>query len=160
MTTEISPAELYEEDFYAWTRAQARELRQLREARSNLPLDIAHLAEEIESLGREQRNAIRSWIRQIIAHLLLLENEPRSAPRAGWRSEVLAARQEIEDRITATLRRSVRATLGRSYQRARRLAEYKLREHGRDEAAHALPETCPYTLDQILGDWWPDEEGR
>ena len=30
-----------------------------------------------------------------------------------------------------------------------------LRDHGEDSAADALPETCPYTVEQITGDWWP-----
>jgi hypothetical protein len=31
-----------------------------------------------------------------------------------------------------------------------------LRQHGeRAAAADALPATCPYTLDQITGDWLP-----
>jgi hypothetical protein len=31
----------------------------------------------------------------------------------------------------------------------------KLERYEGDVAAH-LPERCPYTLDQILGDFWPD----
>jgi hypothetical protein len=31
----------------------------------------------------------------------------------------------------------------------------RLREHGEQAAADALPATCPYTLDQITGDWLP-----
>ena len=30
-----------------------------------------------------------------------------------------------------------------------------LRDHGEQDAAEALPVTCPYTLDQITGDWLP-----
>jgi hypothetical protein len=30
-----------------------------------------------------------------------------------------------------------------------------LRDHGEQDAADALPTTCPYTLDQITGDWLP-----
>ena len=30
-----------------------------------------------------------------------------------------------------------------------------LREHGEHAAADALPATCPYTFDQIIGDWLP-----
>jgi hypothetical protein len=33
--------------------------------------------------------------------------------------------------------------------------ERTLRLHGEDAAADALPATCPYTLGQITGDWWP-----
>ena len=70
------PAELYEQDFYAWTQAQARELRRFADTRPNLPLDLPHLAEEIADLGKEQRNSLRSWTTRVIEHLLLLEHSP------------------------------------------------------------------------------------
>jgi hypothetical protein len=41
------------------------------------------------------------------------------------------------------------------YARARHDAEGALRDHGEQDAADALPVTCPYTLDQITGDWLP-----
>ena len=44
--------ELYEEDFYAWTQDQAASLRRLEAERWNGPLDLAHLAEEVEVWGR------------------------------------------------------------------------------------------------------------
>ncbi len=43
---------LYETDYYAWTKAQAAELRTLAAARVNTTLDLENLAEEVESLGR------------------------------------------------------------------------------------------------------------
>lgn len=46
---------LYKEDFYAWTRDQAAALRRLADQRWNGPLDVLHLAEEVEDLGSEQR---------------------------------------------------------------------------------------------------------
>ena len=40
--------------------------------------------------------------------------------------------------------------------RARRNVVRKMRRYGEATAAAALPETCPYTLEQILGDWEPE----
>ena len=54
--------ELYEADFYAWTRHQARELRRLKELRLNADLDLDHVAEEIEDLGSSERDACRSQV--------------------------------------------------------------------------------------------------
>ena len=71
-----SPAGLYENDFYAWTQLQAKELRRFARTRPNLPLDLAHLAEEIADLGTERRNAVRSWTARVIEDLLLLEHSP------------------------------------------------------------------------------------
>ena len=53
-------AELYEEDFHAWTRDQAAALRRLANDRWNGPLDLRYLAEEIQDVGSERRDAIRS----------------------------------------------------------------------------------------------------
>jgi hypothetical protein len=45
--------------------------------------------------------------------------------------------------------------LAQLYEEARGLAEGALRDHGETTAADALPEACPYSLDQITGDWLP-----
>jgi hypothetical protein len=31
-----------------------------------------------------------------------------------------------------------------------------MRRYGEDRAADALPAECPYTVEQVLGDWLPD----
>jgi hypothetical protein len=80
--------QLYEDDLYAWTQVQAKALRRFARSRPNLPLDLAHIAEEIADLGTEQRRKLRSWTRRIIERLLLLEHSPARDPRRGWISEV------------------------------------------------------------------------
>jgi hypothetical protein len=77
-----TPAEqLYEDDFYAWTQRQAKELRRFARSRPNVPLDLEHIAEEIADLGTSQRDTLRSWTANIIEHLLLLEHSPAREPR-------------------------------------------------------------------------------
>ena len=44
------------------------------------------------------------------------------------------------------------------YGRAHRTVGRKMRRYGEDAAAAGLPETCPYTIEQILGDWEPEDE--
>ncbi|MCX8101552.1 MAG: DUF29 domain-containing protein [Geminicoccaceae bacterium] len=150
----LDPAELYERDFYAWTRQQARELRRLRRVRSNTPLDLVHLAEEIEDLGNEVRNAVMSQLERLIEHLLKLEHSRLVGPRGGWANSVDSARGEIARRWTPTIARKVRAALPDLYRRAMRRAARSLLDHPEPEAAAALPETCPYTLEQLLDDGW------
>src|SRR3954447_24002879 len=101
MTT--GPTDLYEQDFYAWTQAQARELRRFAATRPNLPLDLPHLAEEIADLGKGQRDGLRSWTARIIEHLLLLEHSRSPEPRRGWIREIVEFRGDIERRLTASL---------------------------------------------------------
>ena len=57
---------LYKDDFYAWTRDQASALRRLADQRWNGPLDLLHLAEEVEDLGSEQQWAVESQLERII----------------------------------------------------------------------------------------------
>jgi hypothetical protein len=50
--------DLYEEDYFAWTRAQAEALR--ARGRGANALDYDHLAEELDALGNEQLAACES----------------------------------------------------------------------------------------------------
>ena len=151
--------QLYDEDFFAWTQLQARELRRFARTRPNLPLDLAHLAEEIADLGKERRESLRSWTARIIEHLLLLEHSPAEAPRRGWIDEIVNVRSEIDGRLTPTLHRDLKRRLPQLYDRARRNLQRKLERYGEAEVAARLPERCPYSLDQVLGDFWPEARG-
>ena len=145
---------LYREDYYAWSQAQAATLRRLARDRPDLPLDLELVAEEVESLGRTDLAMVRSQVRRIIEHLLKLEYSPAAEPRSGWQDSIIEARDVIEDVVTPTLRREVEAGLARTYQQGRRKAARALRRHGERAAAQSLPETCPYTLDQLLDETW------
>jgi hypothetical protein len=153
---EVLEKTLYETDYYAWTQAQAAELRRLAAARINSTLDLENLAEEVESLGRSELATVRSQLRRIIEHLLKLEYSPAANPRAEWRHSVVQARDEVEDHLTAAMRADVEAAFAKDYQRARRDVSFSLDKHGEREAAKALPKACPYQLDQIVTHgWWP-----
>jgi hypothetical protein len=148
----------YDDDFYAWTQYQAEVLRTMRRADNRL--DREHLAEEIDDLGKSERNAVRSQIVRIIEHLLKLEYSPAIEPRSDWEASVIEARQALADSITATLRREAEAMLPMLYARARQLAGVRLRKFGENEAVARLPGECPYTLDHICSDAWYPEPRR
>jgi hypothetical protein len=143
--------DLYEQDLYAWSRVQADLLRAGRFAE----LDLEHLIEEIEDVGGALKRSTRNRIRTIIEHLLKLEHSPATEPRAGWRATVRTQRVRLRDVLTPTLRREVESELAELYADARGLADGTLRDHGERAAADTLPNTCPYSLDQITSDWLP-----
>ena len=150
------PEQLYEDDFYAWTRDQAAALRRLAATRPNLALDFPRLIEEVADLGISRRDAVRSQVRRIIAHCLKLEYSPAREPRAGWHGTIIEARTEIEDKISPTIRRGLPRRLPRLWEQARRDTAAALRLHGETAAADALPERCPYRLADLLRhDWTP-----
>jgi hypothetical protein len=150
------PEPLYQTDFYAWTRQQAAELRRFAQTRPNLPLDLDLIAEEIEDLGKSEHSAVFSLVRQILQHLLLVTWSPAREQRRHWLDEVDEFRSQIEDKLTPTLQRDLEVGFDQIYAKARRNVARKMRRYGEQEAAAALPAECPYTLQQVLGDWEPE----
>ncbi len=145
----------YDDDFYAWTQYQAEVLRSMPSTDNRF--DRENVAEEIEDLGKSARDAVQSQITRIIEHFLKLAYSPADRPRYGWMGSIVGARQALRRKLTPTLRREAEETLATLYEDARETAELALRDHGEHDAVAALPEACPYTLDQVLTrGWYPD----
>lgn len=148
--------DLYEIDFYAWTQDQAAALRSLLQQRWNGPLDLANLAEEVQDLGKTERNAVRTQVRRIIEHCLKLEFSPATNPRAGWKHSIIDARSAVEDSLTSTIKQDAADRLPRLYRQALSGARASLVQERQLAAANALPDECPYGLDDLLtDDWYP-----
>ena len=146
-------SDLYEQDLYAWSEAQADLLRRRRFAE----LDLEHVVEEIEDVGGSLYREVRSRIRTIMEHLLKLEHAAVTEPRAGWERTIRTQRADLAEDLTPAVRPRIERGLARFYEAARIEAAAALRAHGEHAGADALPTTCPYTLDQITGDWLPDQ---
>jgi hypothetical protein len=154
MATRIKPpgVPVYEGDYYAWAREQAALLRAGRYEE----LDLQHLAEEVDDLGEALYRSVRSRVRTIVEHLLKLEHSPARGPRSLWRDTIATQRSDLEDDLTPSLRRRIEAELPKQYGRARAAAARALERHGEAAAVATLPAACPYTLDKIVRDWWPN----
>ncbi|WP_431855545.1 DUF29 domain-containing protein [Azospirillum sp.] len=150
-------ARLYDTDFYAWTQEQAATLRRMAEARVNTELDLEHLAEEVESLGNSDVNALASDLSRVIEHLLKLEHSPASDPRRNWMLSVVEHRGRAQRAAenSGSLRRMLPGLLPNAWKYGRRSAAKAMELFdGFDPAT--LPAECPYTLEQILDDdFWP-----
>jgi hypothetical protein len=153
MATRVKAAarDLYEHDVYAWSSEQASLLR----ARRFADLDLERVILEIEDVGGSLYREVRSRVRTIVEHLLKLEHSPAVEPRTGWESTIRTARADLADDLTPSLRPRVEENLDRFYEVARAEASASLRKHGENAAADALPPNCPYTLEQIAGEWLP-----
>jgi Domain of unknown function DUF29 len=151
---------LYEADTAAWSEQQAAALRAAGCGGSNQLLDWDNLAEEIESLGKSLRLALRTQIARIIQHAVKLEHSPGSDPRNGWRRNIRQARGEIgrilED--SPSLRYEVPRLIQEETGRAVQLALSDLEEFDELDRHHlpSLGKTA-YTAEQVLGDWFPAE---
>ena len=152
MTVPVGPR--WEDDFYAWTQHQAEVLRSMPV--SDHRFDREHVAEEIEDLGKSERDAVRCRIRRIIEHFLKLPHSPAEQPRFDWMETIDDARETLSDKLTATLRRDAEANLERLYAEGRRRAARGLQRHGEPDAAKWLPLACPWSLGEISReDWYP-----
>lgn len=147
----VPTSDLYEQDVYAWSAAQADLLR----ARRFAELDLEHVILEIEDVGGSLYREVRSRVRTIMEYLLKLEHSTATDPRAGWERTIRTQRADLAEDLTPSLRPRVERNLARFYEVARLEAATALRAHGEAAAADALPTTCPYSLDQITGDWLP-----
>ena len=123
----------YEDDFYAWTQHQAMVLRTMAVADNRF--DRENVVEEIETLGRSERHAVRSQIRRIIEHLLKLAYSPAAPPRVDWIETVLDARQTLSDKISPTLRRDAEQNIDQLYADGRKRAAAGLRQAAALDAA-------------------------
>jgi len=152
MSTHLAKArpnlELYDRDFFQWTAAQARVLREVRPAE----LDWANLAEEIESLGKSDKRSISSNLNVILVHLLKWAYQPEKR-KADWKGSIVEHRDRINEVISdsSSLRRYPGSVLAREYVSARLTAAGQT---GLPE--RILPDKCPYTIEQVLDpNFWP-----
>src|SRR5438132_459874 len=97
----VTTDSLYDEDFYAWTQQQAEALRRLPTLGNEL--DLEHIAEEIEDLGRSDLRAARSLCQHIIEHLLKLEYSGLEEPAEHWRDEIVEWRLQLEQILTRSI---------------------------------------------------------
>jgi len=135
-------ARLYEQDFLLWTEKIARLLRAGRLDE----LDIEHIAEEIEDMGKSQRRELESRLRVLLTHLLKWgwQRDQRSN---SWKATV--ARQRVELRAlfrdSPSLKKRLPESLADSYRDA---VEEASLETGLP--VDSFPELCPFTPEQIL----------
>ena len=144
-------ADLYDEDFYLWTQAQANALRaeaRRRGGGANV-IDWTRLAEEVGDLGRSDLRECLSRTSTIIEHLMKLAASGRREPRAGWLVTVKTQRAQLKRVLTPSLRLRVADELAALHEEARDIAQTAL--DGAEPGATIDP-ALSWTLDAILGE--------
>ncbi|UFP94331.1 DUF29 domain-containing protein [Gloeobacter morelensis] len=133
---------LYTQDFYRWTFEQAQ---LVRERRWDV-LDVEHVTEELEALGRSERRELRSRLEILTGHLLKWQFQPDKRSDS-WLDTIRKQRSRIrlllED--SPSLKPELDNLLERAYLDGLRLA---LKETGLETTL--LPPGCPYTLDKLF----------
>ncbi len=141
----------YDTDFYLWTQQQAALLRHGEFNR--VDLDIENIAEEIESMGRREKHSIRSYLFNVMLHLLKWRYQPERRG-TSWNLSIRNGRHQI-DRLmedSPSLRPQLETLISKEYPQARKMAEIET-----DLPLETFPEQCPFTVEQVLdAEYWPD----
>ena len=143
-----SVAALYDTDLYAWANINADLLRQGKYEQ----IDVAHLIEEIEDMGKNDQRSLASHLRNLLMHLLKWQYQPDIRSQS-WQSSVINARLEIEQLLhdSPSLRVRLPQLLATEYLAARRLASVETQL-----AIKTFPTDCSYSLQDVLDqDWLP-----
>jgi hypothetical protein len=138
----------YEHDFYAWSTEQAALLRAGKLAEA----DIERIAEEIGSLGRNEKRELVNRLTVLLAHLLKWRFQPALRGNSG-RLSIEEQRYRLEDHLNDNP--SLRSLRDVAMRDAYRLALVEAeRETGL--ARETFPPVCPYTFEQAIdADFWP-----
>ena len=132
----------YEHDAYAWALEQAGLLR----AGKLEQLDLEHLAEVIESMGKSERRALVSQLARLLMHLLKWDHQPERRSRS-WRLTIIDAQAKTNRLLNdnPSLKASLPELMSEAYEDARRAAAIET-----DSELHAFPEKCMYSFDEAV----------
>lgn len=144
---------LYETDFYAWTQEQATLLRRQRWSQ----IDLQNLIEEIESLGKQQRQELRNRLSVAIGHLLKWQYQPQYRSRS-WLATLRVQRRDTSRLLNdnPSLKAYLADAVHEAYENARDLAMGET-----DLPEQTFPLDCPYSLAEILdAGFYPGERSE
>ena len=140
----MSKATLYNQDFLLWTQQQAECLKKGRWAE----LDVEHLVEELEALGRSEQKELGSYLQVLLMHLLKCQYQPERKTKS-WVNTISNSRNQIQDCLedTPSLQRFLEdwEWIEKYYRRARRDAAKETQM-----PIETFPLECPFTIEQVL----------
>jgi hypothetical protein len=141
----------YDRDVILWSEEQARLLRAQRFSE----LDLEHLADEIEDVGRSEKRELANRMAVLLAHLLKWRSQ-RDNRTNSWRATINDHRRRIALAIkeTPSLKAVMRVADWREgvWLDARGQARKEMGLTGDD-----LPEACPWPLEQAVDpEFWPE----
>ena len=141
----------YDKDVIVWSQEQARLLRAGRFAE----LDIEHLADEIEDVGKSEKRELASRMAVLLAHLLKWSRQPENRGKS-WRSTITLQRKRIALAIKATP--SLKAVIrDNDWQEDMWLDALAQASSETGLAMEDFPDACPWTMDQAADqEFWPE----
>ncbi len=139
---------LYETDFYAWTLEQSKLLKN----GDFQKLDMINLVEEIESLGKQQRQELRNRLGVLIGHILKWDYQSEERSKS-WRATIREQRREILCLLqeNPSLKPYLEEAIAYAYESGLDLVVRETPLNYPD-----LPANCSYTLEQLIDPDFPN----
>lgn len=144
------PVPLHDRDFYAWCLQQAAFLR----AGETGKADLAHIAQEIETMGNSEKRELVNRLRVLLLHLLKWEFQPKKRG-ASWETSILVQRHEIAVHLrdNPSLKSRLQESIDDAYYAARLEAAKETRL-----VRTTFPDACPYSSGQLMDEgFWPGQ---
>jgi len=96
---------LYDTDVLLWSERQGELLRRIArgERVNDADLDWPNIAEEVESVGREQLHAVEALLRQALVHMLKAEAWPLSRDAPNWHADAIGFRADAASRYVPSM---------------------------------------------------------
>jgi len=139
----------YNRDIVAWAEEQAALLRAGRLAE----LDVEHVAEEIEDVGKSERRELASRLSVLLAHLLKWRYQP-GRRGSSWQRTIKEQRRAIAAHLQETP--SLRAALADANWLEGAWAD-AVAKAADETGLDVFPEDCPWTVEQVLSaDYLPE----
>lgn len=139
----------YDHDVVAWANEQAALLRAGRFDE----VDIEHIAEEIEDVGKSERRELASRMAVLLMHLIKWAYQPERRG-ASWQRTIKEQRRAIAVHLDETPSLKVTLSDSRWVVGVWSDAVTKAIE---ETGAMEIPEFCPWTMEQILSaEFLPD----
>ena len=141
----------YESDVVAWAKEQAALIRTGQFDQ----LDLTHIAEEIEDVGKSEQRELASRMAVLLAHILKWKFQPQKRS-VSWTLTIKEQRRLLVRRVQKTPSLSPILSdpewVDEIWVDAKALAE---KETGLDMSTY--PEICPWSMADVLTpEWLPD----
>lgn len=138
----------YENDVVAWANQQAW---LVRNKRFDL-LDLEHIAEEIEDVGKSEQRELASRMAVLLQHLLKWQYQP-ARQGTSWQLTIKEQRERIKRRLKKVP--SLKSCLKDEdwWADAWGDARYETEKETRI-AFDKFPQRCPWTAEQVLDEAW------
>jgi len=139
----------YDVDFHAWANEQATLLRAGRLAE----IDVEHIAEEIETLGRGERRELVNRLSVLLLQLLKWNHQPEGRGKS-WELTIKEQRRQLTRHLrdNPSLGAWTDQAMADAYGDAVLRAELEM-----NLPRDMLPQGCPCRFEQAMDEaFWPD----